>query len=62
MMLPGFSWPESSGHSPASNASNGSNGSPSPYQQQQLMGMQGLPSPAFNDGFPHPVEVPQFVI
>ncbi|KAJ7666954.1 hypothetical protein DFH06DRAFT_1384519 [Mycena polygramma] len=57
MMLPGFSWPESSGHSPASNASNASNGSPSPYNPQQFM--QALPNPAFNDGF-HPP--PQFVI
>ncbi|KAF7328787.1 hypothetical protein MVEN_02507600 [Mycena venus] len=59
MMLPGFSWPESAGHSPASNASNASNGSPSPYHPQQLMGMQGLPSPSFNDGFHH--SVAQFV-
>ncbi|KAJ7302054.1 hypothetical protein DFH08DRAFT_919001 [Mycena albidolilacea] len=58
MMLPGFSWPESSGHSPASNASNASNESPSPYHPHQLMGMQGLPSPAFNDGFHH--QVPQY--
>ncbi|KAJ7689016.1 fungal-specific transcription factor domain-containing protein [Mycena rosella] len=58
MMMPGFSWPESSGHSPASNASNGSQ---SPYQHQQNMGMHGLPSPAFNGVFPHPLEVPQFV-
>ncbi|KAF7361496.1 hypothetical protein MSAN_01183000 [Mycena sanguinolenta] len=59
MMLPGFSWPESAGHSPASNASNVSDTS-SPYHQQQLMGMQGLPSPAFNDGFHRALEVPQF--
>ncbi|KAJ7208439.1 hypothetical protein B0H12DRAFT_1034254 [Mycena haematopus] len=60
MMLPGFSWPESAGHSPASNASNTSNAS-SPYHPQQLMGMQGLPSPGFNDGFHHhSLEVPQF--
>jgi hypothetical protein len=58
MMLPGFSWPESSGHSPASNASNASNESPSPYHPHQLMGMQGLPSPGFNDGFHH--QVPQY--
>ncbi|KAF8198312.1 hypothetical protein K438DRAFT_1584084 [Mycena galopus ATCC 62051] len=56
VMLPGWSWPESSGHSPASNTSNGS----SPYHPQQFMGMQGLPSPSFNAGFHHPVEVPQF--
>ncbi|KAK7028388.1 hypothetical protein R3P38DRAFT_3189883 [Favolaschia claudopus] len=58
MMLPGFSWPESSAHSPASNASNGS---PSPYPTQQVMGMQGIPSPVFNGSFHHPTEVPQFV-
>ncbi|KAJ7472029.1 hypothetical protein FB451DRAFT_313024 [Mycena latifolia] len=58
MMMPGFSWPESSGHSPASNASNGSQ---SPYQPQQNMGLQGLPSPSFNGVFQHPLEVPQFV-
>ncbi|KAJ7348619.1 fungal-specific transcription factor domain-containing protein [Mycena albidolilacea] len=60
MMLPGFSWPGSSDHSPASNASNASSGSPSVCQPQQLMGMQGLPGPAFNDGFHHQLEVPQF--
>ncbi|KAJ7027527.1 hypothetical protein C8F04DRAFT_965053 [Mycena alexandri] len=55
MMLPGFSWPESAGHSPASN---GSNGSPPPYQYQQpQMSMQGVP---FTDGFHHSHEVPQF--
>lgn len=59
MMLPGFSWPESAGHSPASNGSNTSDAS-SPYHPQQLMGMQGLPSPAFHDGFHHALEVPQF--
>ncbi|KAJ7773647.1 fungal-specific transcription factor domain-containing protein [Mycena maculata] len=62
MMMPGFSWPDSSGHSPASNASNTSNGSPSPYQHQQNMSMQGLPSPAFNGTFHHPIDVPQYVI
>ncbi|KAJ6632448.1 hypothetical protein B0H10DRAFT_1771021 [Mycena sp. CBHHK59/15] len=59
MMMPGFSWPDSTRHSPASN---GSNGSPSPYQHQhqQSMGMQGLPSPVFNM-FHQPLEVPSFV-
>jgi len=61
MMMPGFSWPESSVQSPAS-TSNTSNGSPSPYMPQQNMGMRGLPSPAFNGQFHHPVEVPQFVV
>ncbi|KAJ6552076.1 hypothetical protein DFH09DRAFT_601358 [Mycena vulgaris] len=55
MMMPGFSWPESSGHSPASNASNESQ---SPYQPQQNM----IPSPAFNDVFHHPLVVPQFAV
>ncbi|KAF7291885.1 hypothetical protein MIND_01213800 [Mycena indigotica] len=31
MMMPGFSWPESSGHGSPSSISNTSNGSPSPY-------------------------------
>ncbi|KAJ7485082.1 hypothetical protein B0H11DRAFT_1149994 [Mycena galericulata] len=56
MMMPGFSWPESSGHSPASN------GSSSPYHHQQNMGMQGLPSPTFNGAFHHPHDMPQFVV
>ncbi|KAJ7711995.1 hypothetical protein B0H16DRAFT_1744612 [Mycena metata] len=63
MMLPGFSWPESAGHSPPSSngyspPSNASNGSPPPYQYQQpQMNMQGVSNAAFNDGF-H--QVPQF--
>ncbi|KAF7318088.1 hypothetical protein HMN09_00316700 [Mycena chlorophos] len=62
MMMPGFSWPEPSSHSPSA-ASNTSNGSPSPYQGHAALADGHGHGVGVGLGFmpAHPMEVQQFV-